>query len=114
MALRVLKETYHIDPSNVRSKSWDEFIQSGMIFDFVITLCDKAKETCPIFPGQPITAHWGSPDPALFEGDDDATFSFFVKVAMEIQRRIELFCSLPFDKLDRLRLQQMTTEIGQK
>jgi arsenate reductase (thioredoxin) len=114
MALRVLKETYHIDTIDAHSKSLDEFIQAGMVFDFVITLCDNAKETCPVFPGQPITAHWGSPDPAAFEGDEAATFACFVKVAMQIQRRIELFCALPFVKIDRLRLQQMTTGIGQK
>jgi arsenate reductase (thioredoxin) len=113
-ALRVLKETYRIDPADARSKSLDEFIQAGTIFDFVITLCDSAKEACPIFPGQPITAHWSSPDRAAFEGDDAATFRYFVKVAMQIQRRIELFCSLSFDNLDRLRLQQMTAEIGEK
>ena len=114
MALRVLKEIYRIDAADARSKSVDEFIQEGVIFDFVITLCDSAKETCPIFPGQPITAHWGSPDPAAFEGDDAATFAFFAKVAMQIQRRIDLLCCLPIEKLDRLRLQQMTADIGQK
>ena len=114
MAIRVLQEIYQIDTTAARSKSLDEYLEAGTVFDFVITLCDNAKETCPVFPGQPITAHWGSLDPAAFEGDDAATFAFFVKVAMQIQRRIELFCCLPFEKLDRLRLQQMTTAIGQK
>src|SRR5688572_21053114 len=62
--LKVLKEVYHIDASGARSKSWEEFRQ--VHFDFVITVCDNAKESCPIWPGQPIIAHWGSPDPSAF------------------------------------------------
>ena len=113
-AIRVLKEIYHIDATEARSKSWDEFLTSGEKMDFVITVCDSANESCPIFPGQPITAHWSSPDPAAYEGDDEAKFRFFVKVAAQIQRRIELLCCLPFEKLDSLRLQEMTREIGEK
>ena len=113
-ALRVLKDVYRIDVTDARSKSWDEFLTAGETMDFVITVCDSAHESCPVFPGQPITAHWSSPDPAVFEGDDKATFDFFAKVAMQIQRRIELFCCLPFEKLDALRLEQMTRQIGQK
>lgn len=113
-ALRVLKDSYHIDAADAHSKSWEEYISAGTRFDFVITLCEKAKEACPAFPSQPITAHWSSPDPAEFEGDDEATVNYFAKVALQIRRRIDLFCSLPFEKLDGLRLQQMTTEIGHK
>jgi len=112
MTLRVLRELYHINASNARSKSWKEF--QGVHFDFVITVCDNAKESCPIWPGQPIIAHWGSPDPGSFEGSEAETFGFFQKVAFQIQRRIELLCCLPFEKLDRLRLEELTHEIGGK
>jgi protein-tyrosine-phosphatase len=110
-ALRVLKEVYGLAANEARSKSWQEFRDAKL--DFVITLCDSARETCPTFPGRPITAHWGSPDPAAFVGDDQATFDFFAKVALQIKWRIELFCSLQFAELDRLRLEQATREIGE-
>lgn len=113
-ALRVLKESYHIDAADARSKSWEEFLDAGVRFDFVITVCDKAKETCPVFPGHPITAHWSSPDPVDFVGDDVATIYHFFKVARQIQRRLELFCSLRFSALDSMRLTQATREIGDK
>jgi len=113
-AIRVLKDIYHIDAADAHSKAWDGFLGAHAKFDFVITVCDDAKESCPVFPGQPVTAHWSSPDPAAFEGDDRATLAFFAKVALQIQRRIELLCCLPFEKLDALRLQQMTREIGEK
>jgi arsenate reductase (thioredoxin) len=112
VTLRVLKEIYKIDASDARSKSWDGFIHNGVEFDFVITVCDNAKESCPIWPGQPIIAHWGSPDPADFQGTEEEVFTFFRKVAMQIQRRIELFTSLPLEKLDRLRLAELTRDIG--
>jgi protein-tyrosine-phosphatase len=112
MTLRVLKEVYHIDASYARSKSWEEFKQ--VHFDFVITVCDNARESCPVWPGQPIVAHWGSPDPAAFEGTEEETLAFFKKVAMQIQRRIDLLCCLPMEKLDRLRLAELTREIGSK
>ena len=69
LALWVLKDCYGIDASDARSKSWDEF--KGVNFDFVITVCDNAREACPIFPGHPVTAHFGSPDPAAFEGTEE-------------------------------------------
>jgi len=112
-ALRVLEEMYQIDASDARSKSWNEFLVGGPDFDFVITVCDSARETCPVFPGHPITAHWGTPDPAVFQGNDRETFEVFAKAAMQIHRRLDLFCSLPFEKLDALRMMQMTREIGQ-
>ena len=109
-AQRVLKEVYHIDASEARSKGFEDV--EAEKFDFVITVCDKAKETCPVWPGQPIIAHWGAPDPALAEGTDEQIYQQFKQVAMLIQRRIELLCALPFDKIDRLRLQTLTQEIG--
>lgn len=112
LTLKVLEEMYHIDASTARSKSWEEF--KDVKFDFVITVCDNARESCPIWPGQPIIAHWGSPDPAGFDGPSEERYQFFKSVAFQIQRRIELLCSLPFEKLDRLRLAELTKEIGGK
>lgn len=91
LAIRTLKEKYGIDASAARSKSWDEF--KGVKFDFVITVCDHAKEACPIWPGQPTIAHWGSPDPAGMEGTEEQKFQFFVTVASQIARRVDLFCA---------------------
>jgi arsenate reductase len=81
-------------------------------FDFVITLCDNAKETCPVWPGQPIVAHWSSPDPAAVEGSAAEKRRAFWQVAQQIKRRLELLASLPFEKLDALRLEAATKEIG--
>jgi arsenate reductase len=108
LALAILHDHYKLDVSSARSKSWHEF--EGVEFDFVITLCDNAKESCPVWPGQPIIAHWPSPDPAEAEGPDAA--KVFWQVAQQIQRRLELFASLPFEKLDALRLEAATKEIG--
>jgi len=112
LALRVLRDLYHIDASEARSKSWEEYRNTE--FDFVITVCDQARESCPIWPGQPIIAHWGIADPALATGTDETRFNEFRKTALHLQRRIELFCALPFDRLDRLRLAQLTQDIGDK
>jgi arsenate reductase len=102
LALWVLKEHFGIDASDARSKSWDEF--KDVKFDFVITVCDNARETCPIFPGNPVTAHFGSPDPAAFEGTEEEKRRFFVQVALQMARRIELFCALPDNQLEPLRV----------
>jgi arsenate reductase len=112
MALAVLRENFQIDARDARSKSWEEF--RGEEFDFVITLCDNARETCPVWPGQPILAHWNSPDPAAFEGDEAAVRRAFWQIAQQINRRLELLASLPFEKLDALRLEVATREIGQQ
>jgi len=109
-ALRALKELYHIDASASRSKSWEEY--NDVHFDFVITVCDNARESCPVWPGQPIVAHWGVPDPALATGTDEDILKTFKHAALHLQRRIELFCSLPIDKLDRLKLAELTQDIG--
>jgi len=97
LAVRTLREKYNLDAGAARSKSWDEF--KDVKFDFVITVCDNAKEACPIWPGQPMIAHWGSPDPAGAEGTEDEKFRFFVTVASQIARRVDLFCAFPDDKL---------------
>lgn len=110
LALKVLEEKFHLDASGARSKSWREF--DGVEFDFVITLCDNAKENCPVWPGQPIIAHWGSPDPADASGTEEERENAFWQVAQQIKRRIELFTSLPFEKLDALRLEKATRDIG--
>lgn len=102
LALRVLKEHYGLDASDARSKSWEEF--KGVKFDFVITVCDNAKESCPVFPGHPVMAHFGSPDPAEFEGTEERKLWFFVQVATQIARRLDLFCSLPDHQLEPLRV----------
>ena len=99
-ALRVLRDNYKIDAEDARSKSWDEFRSTE--FDIIITVCDRAKESCPIFPGQPIIAHWNIPDPALATGTDEQKLRQFRDAAQQIQRRIELLCSFPAEKLGRL------------
>ena len=103
LALWVLKEHYGIDASDARSKSWDEF--KDLTFDFVITVCDNAKEACPIFPGHPVNAHFGSPDPAAAEGTDEQKKWLFVQVASQISRRLDLLCALPDNQLDTRRVQ---------
>lgn len=110
--IRVLKELYHIDTSDARSKSWEEF--KDIEFDFVITVCDNARESCPYWPGQPIIAHWGIPDPALATGTHQEKFKEFKNAAFLMQRRLELFCSLPLERLDRLKLTQLTQDIGKQ
>jgi arsenate reductase len=110
LALQILREDFRIDASDAYSKSWEEFKDAQ--FDFVITLCDNAKESCPVWPGQPIVAHWSSPDPAAVEGSNAEKRRAFWQVAQQIKRRLELLSSLPFEKLDALRLEAATKEIG--
>lgn len=105
LAQWVLREKYGIDAGSARSKSWDEF--KDVHFDLVITVCDHAKESCPIWPGQPIVAHWGSPDPAAAEGTEEEKKLLFIQVASQISRRIDLFCAFPEGKLEPLRVQRV-------
>ena len=88
-AIRVLKDVYGIDATAARSKSFEEY--SGVEFDFVITVCDNARESCPIWPGQPTVLHWSLPDPALAQGTDEEVYETFRKVARDLERRIESF-----------------------
>lgn len=97
LAVRTLREKYDLDASAARSKSWDEF--KDVKFDFVITVCDNAREVCPVWPGQPMIAHWGSPDPAAAGGSEEEKYRFFVTVASQVARRVDLFCAFPDDKL---------------
>jgi protein-tyrosine-phosphatase len=97
LAVRTLQEKYGLDASAARSKSWDEF--RDVKFNFVVTVCDHAKEACPVWPGQPMIAHWGSPDPAAATGTEEEKFRCFVDVASQIARRVDLFCAFPDDRL---------------
>ena len=109
-----LLEKNHFDTSELRSKSWDEFAQpDAPHLDFVITVCDNAAgEVCPVWPGQPMTAHWGVPDPAAVDGTDEQKRRAFVDVMNQLQRRICMFVSLPFATLDGMKLQQAVRDIG--
>ena len=93
LALRLLREAYGIDAEDARSKSWEEF--QDVDFDFVITVCDNAKESCPVFPGQPTAIHWSLPDPADFQGPEEEHYARFQDVARELDRRIERFSAAP-------------------
>ncbi len=97
----------------LRSKSWDEFAESGAPeFDFIFTVCDNAAgEACPIWPGKPATAHWGIPDPAHVDGVEERRAAF-KRAADQLARRIQLFMSLPIAKLDKLTLKEKLAEIG--
>ena len=99
---------------NLRSKNWNEFSGDGAPeLDFVFTVCDNAaNEVCPFWPGQPMTAHWGIPDPAAATGDDIAVARAFRNAYAALERRIELFAALPFKRLDRMSLKNRLDQIG--
>ncbi len=111
--LRLLGEL-HYDTSNLRSKSWSEFARPGAApLDFVFTVCDNAAgETCPFWPGQPMTAHWGVPDPAAAQGSEAQIALAFRDAYRMLERRIEIFTALPLDKIDKLSLQAKLRDIG--
>jgi arsenate reductase (thioredoxin) len=102
------------DTSTLRSKSWEEFSAPGApALDFVFTVCDNAaNEVCPIWPGQPMTAHWGVPDPAAVEGDDARRALAFADTYRMLNNRIGIFTSLPLTSLDKLTLQRRLDDIG--
>jgi arsenate reductase len=112
-AIELLQEN-GLPTAGLRSKSWDEFAAPGAPpLDFVFTVCDSAAgEACPYWPGHPATAHWGVADPAAVHGSDDDKRKAFLRAMTILRRRIELFLSLPHDKLDRLELQRKLGEIG--
>jgi arsenate reductase len=112
-ALELLKrQNYPID--HLRSKSWNEFAGPGAEpLDFVFTVCDNAAgEVCPIWPGQPMTAHWGLPDPAAVEGNESERRLAFAETLRMLRNRIGVFVSLPIKSLDKLSLQNRLREIG--
>ena len=113
LTLELLKELNY-ETKGLRSKSWDEFAAPDSVpLDFVFTVCDQAAaEQCPMWPGQPITAHWGVADPAAFVGTDDEKRRFFFRIYRELENRIKIFSSLRIEALDSFALQQRVKEIG--
>jgi len=113
LALELLAKN-RFPTEGLRSKNWDEFARPGApALDFVITVCDNAAgEACPVWPGQPMTAHWGIADPAAAEGADEVKRKAFLDAFLILRRRIELFASLPLARLDKLSLQSRVREIG--
>jgi arsenate reductase (thioredoxin) len=113
LALKTLADM-HLPAAGYRSKDWAEFAVPGApALDFVFTVCDNAAgEVCPVWPGQPMTAHWGVADPAAFEGRDDQRAQIFWDTAVVLKRRIELMLALPLQSLDRLALQRELKDIG--
>ena len=114
-ALRQL-ETARIPAPGARSKSWEEFANPGAPrLDFVITVCDNAaKEVCPVWPGQPVSAHWGVPDPAAVQGSDEEVARAYRDAFLMLDRRISLFLSLPLASLDSLALKREIDSIGRQ
>ncbi len=113
VTLRLLKDlNYKTD--ELRSKSWDEFaLPDSPPLHFVFTVCDNAaQEVCPAWPGQPMTAHWGAPDPAAFVGPEDKALQVFKRVYLELENRIKIFSSLRLEALDRLALKEQLDKIG--
>jgi len=109
-----LLQKNRLPTQDLRSKSWDEFAQLGAPpLDFVFTVCDNAAgEVCPVWPGQPMSAHWGIDDPATVDGTDEQKRKAFFKAYTELSHRLSIFVSLSMDKLDRLWLQKRLDEIG--
>ena len=103
-----------IPVDGLRSKSWDEFARAGApTMDFVFTVCDQAAgEVCPFWPGQPMTAHWGMPDPAAVGGTDEAKRLAFHDTALTLKRRLELMLALPIERLDAMALRREVKSIG--
>ena len=112
-ALRQL-EAAHIPTGSLRSKSWEDFSRADAPkLDFVFTVCDNAaKEVCPVWPGQPVTAHWGVPDPAAVDGTEEEIQKAYRDAFFLLDRRITLFLSLPISSLDNLALKKQLDEIG--
>jgi arsenate reductase len=113
LAVELLQKN-RLPTEGLRSKSWEEFSQSGApVMDFVITVCDQAAgEVCPIWPGQPMNAHWGIEDPAATAGSGEERRKAFFTAYNRLRNRLSIFTSLPMSKLDRLSLQRRLDEIG--
>lgn len=113
LATKILA-SYEVPIDGLRSKSWDEFAVPGApAMDFVFTVCDSAAgEACPVWPGQPMTAHWGVPDPAAVEGSEAERRLAFADAMRMLNQRIDIFINLPIKSLDKLSLQQRLDQIG--
>ena len=113
MTIELLQKS-RLPTDGLRSKNWDEFAQpDSPKLDFVFTVCDSAAgEMCPLWPGQPVTAHWGVEDPVAVEGDDETKRKAFLRAFTTLQRRLDFFLALPLDKLDRLAVKQRLDSIG--
>jgi protein-tyrosine-phosphatase len=109
-----LLQKLKLPTGDLRSKSWEEFAKpGGPNLDFVFTVCDQAAgEPCPVWPGRPITAHWGFPDPAAFEGSEAEQRVVFGDVFRQIENRIKIFCALPLERLNRLAIQHELQKMG--
>lgn len=109
-----LLQRHNFKTDGLRSKNWDEFAETGApVLDFIFTVCDNAAgEVCPIWPGQPMTAHWGVPDPAAVTGDYESVMAAFFDAFRQLSNRISIFVDLPLAGLDRLRLQKRLDGIG--
>ncbi len=107
-------QAIHYPTEHLRSKSWDEFAQpDAPQMDFIITVCDNAAgEVCPVWPGQPISAHWGFEDPAAVLGTDEEKRHAFAKICRQITHRVNAFISLPIEKLDKVAIQHRMKLIG--
>ena len=114
MTINLLKRLNY-ETADLRSKDWAEFAEpDAPQLDFVFTVCDKAAaEMCPVWPGQPMTAHWGVPDPAEVEGDEITRLAAFREAYRQLYNRISIFTCLPMDSLDELALKKHLEEIGQ-
>ena len=113
-AVRDLLASLDYDVAALRSKAWDEFAEPGApAMDFVFTVCDQAAgEMCPVWPGHPVTAHWGFADPSSATGSDAEKAAFTADIYRQIERRLSVFAALPVATLDRMTLQQRVTELG--
>jgi arsenate reductase (thioredoxin) len=114
LALNTLQKA-KMPTSDLRSKSWDEFAApNAPVMDFVFTVCDQARgEVCPVWPGHPVTAHWGIEDPAAVEGTDEEKAQAFKQTFLELDARIKLFTNLGLDEIDKLALQKHLDSIGE-
>ena len=99
---------------SLRSKSWDEFARpDAPVMDFIVTVCDNAAgEVCPVWPGKPVTAHWGFPDPAAVTGTDEEKRAAFARTMHQIRNRVQLFMSLPLETLDRMAVESRMRALG--
>ena len=111
LALEVLAEEYRVDASSARSKSWREL--TDIEFDLVVTVCDDARESCPLWPGRTAVAHWGMRDPAAVEGDEAERRAAFAAAARALADRLERLAALPLEELDRRDLEEKAARIAE-